>query len=349
MPQYQAPNRRIGRKSGDVLRILSLDGGGFLGLSTAAFIRGIEQFFGVRFCEVFDLFCGTSTGAIIALALASGCSGDQVVELYKRLGSNVFRRRAIPRRGFLRPRYVSQPLREALASEFGSKTLADVSARGKKILVTAFNVTSGQPRVFKTDHSENLRRDGQLALVDVAMASAAAPTYFPLVPVTNPLDGVTEVLCDGGVAANDPALLGYVEALSELHVSPEGIRLLSISTPRMFLGERVRIGRRLNRGLIGWRTSLPSILVDAPSMMSHHVMERIARSYAGRGPTYVRVAFENKHRLALDEATEETARTLEQLGATVAATNEKRKLVQSIISCEETENGRCAEVLRTLP
>ena len=57
------------------MRILSIDGGGYLGLATAAFIDGVERHFKTTLHDEFELFCGTSTGAIIALAIASGMSG----------------------------------------------------------------------------------------------------------------------------------------------------------------------------------------------------------------------------------------------------------------------------------
>jgi uncharacterized protein len=72
------------------MRILSLDGGGYLGLATAAFIEEAERHFGATCHDRFDLFCGTSTGAIIALALASGMTGREVVSLYEGFGSKVF-------------------------------------------------------------------------------------------------------------------------------------------------------------------------------------------------------------------------------------------------------------------
>ena len=72
------------------MRVLSIDGGGYLGLATAAFIRGIEEHFGTCFHDRFDLFCGTSTGAILALALARGSTGSKLVNLYSKLGPRVF-------------------------------------------------------------------------------------------------------------------------------------------------------------------------------------------------------------------------------------------------------------------
>ena len=72
------------------MRILSIDGGGYLGLAVATLLRDLEFHFETTCHKRFDLFCGTSTGAIIALGLASGLTGQQIVDLYERLGQDVF-------------------------------------------------------------------------------------------------------------------------------------------------------------------------------------------------------------------------------------------------------------------
>ncbi|MGH8550133.1 MAG: patatin-like phospholipase family protein [Methylococcales bacterium] len=66
-----------------------MDGGGYLGLATAAAIRELEDHFKCSFCERFDLFCGSSTGAIIATSLATGSTGQNLVNLVSGLGKNV--------------------------------------------------------------------------------------------------------------------------------------------------------------------------------------------------------------------------------------------------------------------
>ena len=75
------------------MRILSLDGGGYLGLTTVAFLEGMGHHFDVRCHDCFDLFCGTSTGAIIALGLASGLSAKEIRLMYEDFGPKVFSNR----------------------------------------------------------------------------------------------------------------------------------------------------------------------------------------------------------------------------------------------------------------
>jgi patatin-like phospholipase/acyl hydrolase len=60
------------------MHIISIDGGGYLGLPKATFIEGIEHSFGCRFAEYFDLVRGTRSGAIIALGVAADNSGRKL-------------------------------------------------------------------------------------------------------------------------------------------------------------------------------------------------------------------------------------------------------------------------------
>src|SRR6266540_4072860 len=188
-------------------RVLSVDGGGYLGLATAAFLGSVERHFGTRAADRFDLFCGTSTGAIIALALAAGKTADEVLSLYETLGRQVFwnpwRIIHILRKvcGLFSARYSNKPLATALQQAFGNTSLGDLRQRGKLVLITAFNVSTGRPRLFKTDHSPGLTTDAAYLVRDVALASAAAPTYLPMVALRSPTAGVIEIFCDGGVFA----------------------------------------------------------------------------------------------------------------------------------------------------
>lgn len=313
------------------MRVLSVDGGGYLGLATASFIQGTEHHFGKKFSESFDLFCGTSTGAIIALALAKGLNGAELVDLYKKLGSSVFgkwnwyhnTRRSL--RGLFMTKYGNSDLKKAMLDVFGDSTLDDIlNMHGKRVLITSFCLTTGKPRLFKTDHSPNLSLHGGYRVCDVALASSAAPIYFPLVEVTNPRNGVTETFCDGGVVANAPALLGYAEAICELQAVPADIKLLSLSTPRMDLSEATRPNQQLRRGALKWKDSLGSVLIDSNSLLSHHVLSRIVDSQPHPRPLYVRRDLLNRHGIPMDRADDQAVNELLHIGAHSASSNQGR-------------------------
>ncbi|MFO0806455.1 MAG: CBASS cGAMP-activated phospholipase [Gemmataceae bacterium] len=319
-------------------RILSLDGGGYLGLATAAYLAELERHFKIRFAKEFDLFCGTSTGAIIALGLAKGMSAQEIVDLYKKLGPSVFWN---PIWGFRRFRFVlglfvsrygSRTLSKHLEEAYSKTTLGDVYASGKHALIPAFCVTNGKPRIFKTDHHSTLSRDSEYKLSEIALASAAAPTYLPLCAISSPL-GVPDRYCDGGLFANHPALLGFTEAVSLLHVGAGDLSLLSISTPRTDLSEGD--GRlswlerfRLQRGLYGWASGLASIMIDATSEVAHQTVKRLAATFGSR---YERVELREpaKIGLAIDDASKRATNTLLRIGTDAAAQNDMRDRIRS--------------------
>jgi uncharacterized protein len=313
------------------VRILSVDGGGYLGLATASFLSALEDRFNARAADSFDLFCGTSTGAVIALALASGMSAAAVCTLYERFGPAVFDmplyKRLTPPlfRAVPRALYNSAPLRTALTEAFGERTLGELRDRGKKVLVTAFNVTSGTPTIFKTDHGPGLVAHDRYLVRDIALASSAAPMYLPLVELVDPKSGVRERFCDGCLVSNSPALLGYAEAVSHLGQSPRDLDILSLATPRADLAERpsaLKLGERgLARGLWGWKLGerIIRLTIDGGSMVADSALKRIAEA-AGAG--YHRVSLDRPAGVGLDVATPEATATLRQIGAARARSAE---------------------------
>jgi patatin-like phospholipase/acyl hydrolase len=55
-------------------KVLTIDGGGIRGVFSAAVIEQMEKVIGKKAGEYFDCLYGTSTGAILAAALANGMS-----------------------------------------------------------------------------------------------------------------------------------------------------------------------------------------------------------------------------------------------------------------------------------
>ena len=127
-------------------------------------------------------------------------------------------------------------------------------AKGKYVVIPAFCLTTGKPRLFKTDHGDGLTRHNQYPIKDVALASSAAPIYLSVVELPSPVDGRLERYCDGSVFANHPALLALSEALFHLSASPTAISLLSVSTPRSSLAEVASASGFFRRHMLsrGW-------------------------------------------------------------------------------------------------
>jgi patatin-like phospholipase/acyl hydrolase len=201
-------------------RVLSIDGGGIKGVFPAAFLASIEETLsGASVATYFDLIAGTSTGGIIALALGLGLSARKVLEFYETYGTAIF-----PQKSpwwLLGPaKYETGPLKSALAETFGSKRLGD---SGHRLLIPSFNATTGRIHIFKTAHHPRLQMDFRVAAVEVALATSAAPVFFP--PHRS---GQDVVFIDGGIWANNPVGLAVTEAISMLGKAGNELDVLSL-------------------------------------------------------------------------------------------------------------------------
>lgn len=217
-----------------VFRILTLSGGGYRGLYTAQVLAGLEEESGdVPLHRRFDLIAGTSIGGILALAVASGkTSMKDVAAAIERQGTSIFGE-ANPPKGQIAQyldywntrgaaRYDPALLKDMIAELVGNDTyIGDLK---QKVLVPAVNLTKGSPQVFKTPHHPRLVRDWKIPIVDVAMATSAAPSYFPLHTIGS------ERFADGGMYANSPDDLAIHEAQHFLDQKLEDVEVLSIGT-----------------------------------------------------------------------------------------------------------------------
>ena len=235
-------------QSGKPFRVLTLDGGGMRGLYTASLLMVLAKRFDRRFNsqepdigKAFDLICGTSTGAILACALATGISLNRVKSLYIEKGPHIFTRpmpkgknSALCWWAFVhrnKPAANAEALREALSSCFGEVTLGMIyKTRGIALCIPAVTAINHRARVLKTAHNKGKHRDNDYSLVDVCMASAAAPIFFPIAQRRNADDEhIAHHFVDGGLWANNPVLVGLTEALT-MTAADQPIEIISIGT-----------------------------------------------------------------------------------------------------------------------
>lgn len=211
-------------------QILAFDGGGIRGAFGTALIAKIEERLGGPITEYFDLVAGTSTGAILGAGLAHGLSGQRLKEFYSDHGRNIFKPRepftpanwvrpiyplvkyVFRRRtgggqldDFFRARFCPHALTSAFQEAFGESTLGEL--KRSRLIVPTVNLTRGETHVFRTPHLPSAVDTTSLRIVDVLLATTAAPTYFPHKVMPS-----GEAFCDGGLWANNPAVLAIAEA-----------------------------------------------------------------------------------------------------------------------------------------
>jgi predicted acylesterase/phospholipase RssA len=238
-------------------RILALDGGGLRGMLTLGFLRQIEKILRARhggdpdfrLCHYFDLVAGTSTGAIIAAALAVGMSVEDVIGHYQQLGAEVFEKNWL-RDGVVRARYDEKKLISNLQRVFGKdRTLGDKSLQTGLLIMTK-RLDTGSPwplgnnprgRYFNALPMDNRIPNSDYPLWKVVRASTAAPSYFDpeRITITSKKGGkkvVAGTFVDGGVSPfNNPSLQAFMYAtLNGYNVhwktGPNQILLVSVGT-----------------------------------------------------------------------------------------------------------------------
>jgi uncharacterized protein len=165
-------------------RILSLDGGGIRGIVAAKMLAAIEKEINQPLNKYFNLIAGTSTGSILAAAIAVGRSSEEIVELYKEKSSVIFPYQTrfslqrIPllfQYGLSAPKFSNTGLIQVLKDVFKDTRLFDIVL--PSLLVIAYDTIERKAIIFK-----NWRNDKEyqnVPLWEVCLCSASAPTYFP--------------------------------------------------------------------------------------------------------------------------------------------------------------------------
>jgi uncharacterized protein len=201
--------------------ILALSGGGYRGLYTAHVLERLEGVAGRPIGQCFDLIAGTSIGGILALAIAFEVPMQQVVQIFKDEGQNIF-----PKRwrlaGIFSSKFRQEPLRNVICRLIDRKAILGDARHA--LVIPALNLTTGKQQVLKTRHHSDWVRDQKYLAIDVALATAAAPIYFPVAEIEN------QLFADGGLFGNAPDLVALHEASKFFNKHDDQINMLSIGT-----------------------------------------------------------------------------------------------------------------------
>jgi predicted acylesterase/phospholipase RssA len=214
--------------------ILSIDGGGIRGMLPIQILAHIEEELGRPIGEVFDCIAGTSIGGIIALSLTHPdpenptkpkMSAAQAAKFLEKEGPVVFERTTLQAlksiEGLRAPKYSNENLKQILDAQFGETRLNQAVT---DVLIPSYDLSQGQSVVFF--HFKDQPTQKKFLMKDIGMGTAAAPIYFPSY-ATEELN-----LVDGGLFANNPALLAYTKAKG--HIDPSrDIFILSLGTGTM--------------------------------------------------------------------------------------------------------------------
>lgn len=233
-------------------KILAIDGGGIKGVFPAKLLTLLEDDLSkrsdgrTRIHQHFDLITGTSTGGIIALALSLGIPAKEIYDLYLDNAKKIFGSKKPLFLGFKKPFFLGQIFNSAHNQSFLENLvrekfkdanngieprLADCKTN---VCIPIYDLVKGNPSVLKTPYHPSLKRDFHIPAYQVAMATSAAPTYFdPFTAEYTDLNGTLQDFSnkvDGGVMANNPTLVAFIEAIKAFNVDISDLEIFSIGT-----------------------------------------------------------------------------------------------------------------------
>jgi len=298
------------RHENDDFQVLALTGGGYRGLFTACVLEKIESHVNRPVGRLFELSAGTSIGGIVALAVAFERPMKDVVAVFKEFGPKIFPPGQRSTSGFIdfvshrkKTRYQTEALIEAVERLLPKGTRLGEALH--PVLIPAVNLSEGKPQVFKTRHHQDFSRDWKYLTTDIALATSAAPTFFPLAE----LDG--QLYADGGLFANAPELICAHEAEHYLSVAIDSVRMLSVGTTTQKYSVSFSAGKDFGLGKWMEDARLFAVTISAQQqfveqLMTHRLREQYLKIDAVPSD-------EQARDLGLDVATAAATKTLEAL------------------------------------
>jgi hypothetical protein len=252
------------------MRVLAIDGGGIRGIIPAVVLADLEARTGRPISDLFDLIAGTSTGGILACALARPAAAgggphftaQELVDLYVDEGPRIFHRDLLRRvrtvDGLLDERYDDQGLRGALDRYLGTTRISDART---PIFLTAYDLEGRFAFFFRSTRARN-DDHYNFTMVDAAHATSAAPTYFEPIQVRDLAGAATYTLVDGGVFATNPAMCALAE-VSRAAQAPQIELLLSLGTGAQTIP--IRYADAKDWGRLEWAPRIVDVVFDGVS------------------------------------------------------------------------------------
>jgi patatin-like phospholipase/acyl hydrolase len=321
------------------IHILSLDGGGILGIIPLYILMHIEQQTGKPIAKLFHLIGGVSTGGIIALGLSKPkdlaskdphYSAENLLQLYKTKAMCIFKRTLLASLCNLTSFGHIHDLFFCKYTAVGAESIFDgflgnckLSQAVIPILIPAYNIKGHffkEPRikVFSSHKSLCRQKPGydDFLMKDIALATSAAPTYFPPKHLMN-YKKRSLCLIDGGVAVNDPALLAYYEARSIFPKKKVVIFSLGIGND---VYDYHSIISQKSPGLWRWRKKLAKLITAPQSSVYRAIMQKLSHQ---KNFNYLRIqAFLDP--LSFDDASPRYIKFLEEKAIEIIQSSKKK-------------------------
>ena len=273
---------------------------------TLEVLKYVEKQIDKPIAQIFDLICGTSTGALCALALSRdpAMTAEQVSAFYLAQAPRIFARSTWQRISSMAtlngPKYSNQALYEATIAALGGKTT--LGHAQTKVMVTSYDLKERSPRFMSSWGTPDL------TMVSAAMRSSAAPTFLE----------EFEGHVDGGTVANNPALAGVIEACRLYDCTVRDVMCLSIGTGSD--QQPIDPDAAKGWGLLSWAQPLLSIFMDGSSTLATYQMQRLLPD-----ANVLRLQCDVRGEMSdLDNTSPQNLANLQKAGKALVATHQKQ-------------------------
>lgn len=301
------------------VRILSLDGGGVRGIIELVVLSQMEKELGRPISEIFDMVAGTSTGGIIALGLVTPdengrprFSAKDILKAYLDHSPKIFDsslcHKITTLGGLIGPKYEECGIKNLSESYLTDTMLSEAII---PTLITGYDVEHEKGMgFFSLDARDFPNKD--CLMREAALATAAAPTFFPLASV-HYSDTCLDYVADGALFKSNPAMLAYMKA-KELYKN-RPIDIYSIGTGKA----EINFSRQKNGGLLQWMSSIVEHLQNSDCANDNNVLHDLINKNGEQEQGFYRldIPLDRNHR-AIDDASIENMRYLVKLGKTMA-------------------------------
>ncbi len=299
--------------------ILCIDGGGMRGIIPVIYLKKLEKEIqnstgGNSLDSYFDLIAGTSTGGLITLALTCPSSFgykicnnapqvdlDDLLDLYKTMGKEIFpsaSKSTTVFRYFTSTKYPETGIETLLEKWFEDSLMGQATV---PTLVMSYDLFCGEPVAIRS------YQERSFLVRDAGRATSAAPTYFtPLVK-----DG--QLLVDGGVVANNPAIYAYIEA-KKLYPNCKKFNILSLSTG----GKNHTMTFDETNGLLNWKDQVSPMYSTAQKCTTDIVLENM------KDVNYVRIDDPLEFDIKMDDTNPVDIKKMEEFAIEVATLHENK-------------------------
>ncbi|GAB2267375.1 Proteolipid protein 2 [Dionaea muscipula] len=332
---------------GNLITVLSIDGGGIKGIIPGIILGYLESELqaidgpDARIADYFDVVAGTSTGGLVTAMLTAPDENNRplyaakdIKQFYLDNCPKIFPQPSFSVMNLFRtvdgPRYDGKYLRKLLEEKLGDTRLSQTLTN---VVIPSFDIKCMQPVIFSS-YQVKKTPFTNARLADICLGTSAAPTYLPAhhFSLEDEVGAVKDFnLVDGGVAANNPALVAINEVTREIDSGDQAFYpikptdyhrflVLSLGTGSPRSESRYTAEEAAKWGVVGWLTKnganpLIDIFMRGSADMTDYHLSNVFRALRSE-ENYIRIQDDSLSRelATVDGATPENLKGLVEVG-----------------------------------